>query len=145
MAEQSICSNIFQSTFSSWFGKNFSFYNWISSSNNLDSLLTLGHGCMTPKDSFHLSLYKQWWENQRTVMTLVENGQFNCLCHTSMCQLVSHHKAGCRMDYLKTRVLDWQSRFKSWHMSWIITYFCIWWLYGSKFSPQNVAVGTISC
>lgn len=58
MAEQFVCSNIFQSTFPSWFGKNFSFYNWISSNNNLDGLLTSGHGCMTLEDSFHLSLYK---------------------------------------------------------------------------------------
>lgn len=110
MPAQSVCSNILQSTFCSWFGKNFSFYNWILASNNLDSLLTLGHGCMTLKDSFHLSLYKQWCEKQRTVMPVVENGQFNCLCHPSMCQTVLHHNTGCRMDYLKNSVLDWHSR-----------------------------------
>jgi len=43
-------------------------------------------------------------------MPPVEKGLFNCLCHTSMCRLVLHHKAGCRIDYLKNRVLDWHSR-----------------------------------
>lgn len=43
-------------------------------------------------------------------MPVVEKGQFNCLCHPSMCQLVLHHKAECRMDYLKNSVLDWHSR-----------------------------------
>lgn len=131
MAEQSVCSNTLQSTFSSWSGKNFSSYNWISSSNNLDSLLTSSHGCTTLNPFICLSASD---DGKATALPCL---WFHSLCHTSRCQLILHHEAGWIIS--KTGIWIGTQRFKPWHRSWIINHFCIC-LCGSNFSPQKVPV-----
>lgn len=130
MVEQSVCSNTLQSTLSSWFGKNFSSYDWISSSNNLDSLLTLGHGCRTLNPFICLSASN---DGKAKALPCPWLRKFNSLCHTSRCKLILHHKAGGIVS--KTGIWTGTQRFKPWHTSWVVTHFCLC-MHGSNFSPK---------